>query len=82
MMACHDILHGLVAKQNQAARLAGEGRAADDRIAQLQAANPVDQAQIDKLKAQRADISKRLGTLLTEIAEVQQDFKDCIARHL
>ncbi|MEV4926447.1 hypothetical protein [Streptomyces roseoverticillatus] len=72
----------MVKKQNEVAHLLGEGKAVDDRIAQLQAANPVDQAQIGKLKARRADISKRLSDLKEEIAALHQDFQDCIAKHL
>ncbi|MFH8790754.1 hypothetical protein ACH4A1_30295 [Streptomyces roseoverticillatus] len=82
MMPCTDILHDVVKKQNEAAHLLGEGKAVDGHIAQLQAANPVDQARIDELKARRADIRKRLEALRTEIAALHQDFQDCIARHL
>ncbi|MEU8551383.1 hypothetical protein AB0C81_31140 [Streptomyces roseoverticillatus] len=66
----------------EAAHLLGEGKAVDDRIAQLQAESPVDRAQIDKLKARRADIRKRLEALRTETAALHQDFQDCIAKHL
>ncbi len=82
MMPCTDILRDLVKKQNAAAHLLAEGKAVDERIAQLQAASQVNQAQIDELKARRAEIRQRLEALREEIAGIHQDFQDCIAGNM